>query len=141
MQLLDRQVVTGKPLILLLVPVMEGPRQPVFELNCPGRPIDLRDITKGQFKAANARAAAAMARGPIARATRYDSRRSLIEIALEGSCESAFPAALADGLAGAPRSKLAKIKISPNAIGLHWPMLDADLYVPGLIEGAFGSGV
>jgi hypothetical protein len=22
---------------------------------------------------------------------------------------------------------------------LHWPLLDADLYVPSLIEGAFGS--
>jgi hypothetical protein len=29
-------------------------------------------ISKGQFKAANARGAAAMARGPIARAARYD---------------------------------------------------------------------
>ncbi len=27
-----------------------------------------------------------------------------------------------------------------TASGLHWPLLDADLYVPGLIEGAFGSG-
>jgi hypothetical protein len=32
-----------------------------------------------------------------------------------------------------------KIKISPNGLGLHWPLLDADLYVPALIEGAFGS--
>src|SRR5271163_2188383 len=97
-------------------------------------------ITKGQFKAANARGAATVTRGPIARAARYDSRRGLIVIALEGGCEFAFPAALAEGLANAPRSKLAKIKISPNGLGLHWPLLDADLYVPGLIEGAFGSG-
>ncbi len=46
-------------------------------------------ISKGQFKAANAREAAAMARGPIARAARYDSRRGLIVIALEGGCEFA----------------------------------------------------
>ena len=97
-------------------------------------------ISKGQFRAANVRGAAAMARGPIARAARYDSRRGLIVIALEGGCEFAFPAALTEGLANAPRSKLAKIKISPNGLGLHWPLLDADLYVPGLIEGAFGSG-
>jgi hypothetical protein len=82
----------------------------------------------------------AMARGPIARVARYDPRRGLIVIALEGGCEFAFPAALAEGLADAPRSKLAKIKISPNGLGLHWPLLAADLYVPGLIEGAFGSG-
>ena len=91
-------------------------------------------ITKDQFKAANARGAAAVARGPIAQAARYDSRRGLIVITLEGGCEFAFPVALAEGLADAPRSKLRKIKISPNGLGLHWPLLDADLYVPGLIE-------
>jgi hypothetical protein len=63
----------------------------------------------------------------------------LIVITLEGGCEFSFPAALAEGLASAPRSKLAKIKVSPNGLGLHWPLLDADLYVPALIEGAFGS--
>jgi hypothetical protein len=96
-------------------------------------------ITREQFKAANARGAAAIARGPIARAARYDARRWLIVITLEDGCEFAFPAALAEGLADAPRSKLAKVKVSPNGLGLHWPLLDADLYVPGLIEGAFGS--
>ena len=96
-------------------------------------------ITKVQFKAANARGAAAIARGPIAHAARYDSRRKLIVIALEGGCEFAFPADLAEGLTDMPRSKLAKIQISPNGHGLHWPLLDADLYVPSLIEGAFGS--
>jgi Protein of unknown function (DUF2442) len=95
--------------------------------------------TREQFKAANARGVAAIARGPVARSARYDSRRRLIVITLEGGCELAFPAALAEGLADAPRSKLAKIKISPNGLGLYWPLLDADLYVPGLIEGAFGS--
>ncbi len=87
-------------------------------------------ITKEQFKAANARGAATVARGPIARAARYDSRRGLIVITLEGGCEFAFPVTLAEGLADAPRSKLTKIKISPNGLGLHWPLLDADLYVP-----------
>jgi hypothetical protein len=96
-------------------------------------------ITKEQFKAANSRGAAAVARGPIARAVRYDPRRGLIVITLEGGCEFAFPVALAEGLVGAPRSRLTKIKISPNGLGLQWPLLDVDLYVPGLIEGAFGS--
>ena len=96
-------------------------------------------ITKEQFRAANARGAAAIARGPVAHAARYDARRGMIVIALEGGCEFAFPAALVEGLANAPRSKLAKIEISPNGLGLHWPLLDADFYVPALIDGAFGS--
>jgi hypothetical protein len=96
-------------------------------------------ITREQLKAANERGMAALARGPVAQAARYDSRRGLIVITLKGGCEFAFPVALAEGLADAPRAKLARIKISPNGLGLHWPLLDADLYVPGLIEGTFGS--
>src|SRR2546430_16191858 len=96
-------------------------------------------ITKEQFKAANKRGAAALAHGPVAQAAHYDARRGLIVIELEGGCEFSFPAELAEGLAGAPRSKLSRIEISPNGLGLHWPLLDADLYVPGLIEGTLGS--
>jgi hypothetical protein len=96
-------------------------------------------ITKKQFEAANERGAAAVARGPVARAARYDARRALIVVSLEGGCEFAFPASLAEGLSGAPRAKLSRIAVSPNGLGLHWPLLDADLYVPSLVEGVFGS--
>jgi hypothetical protein len=34
---------------------------------------------------------------------------------------------------------LSHIEITPSGLGLHWPQLDADLFVPGLIEGVFGS--
>src|SRR5450432_164035 len=97
-------------------------------------------VTKEQFKAANKRGKFMLAQGPVARAARYDAKRGLIVVTLNSQCEFSFPAALAEGLAGAPRSKLAKIEISPSGLGLHWPLLDADLYIPGLIEGAFGSG-
>src|SRR5258707_5994285 len=93
-------------------------------------------ITKDQFKAANARGAAAVARGPIAQAARYDSRRGVNVITLEGGCEFAFPVALAERLAGVPRSKLRKIKVKPNGPGLPWPFLDAEFYGPGLLEMA-----
>jgi hypothetical protein len=46
---------------------------------------------------------------------------------------------LAEGLADMSRPKLTKIKISPSGLGLHWPLLETDLYVPQLTEGAFGS--
>jgi hypothetical protein len=96
-------------------------------------------VTKEQFRSANKRGKATLARGPIARAARFDAKRGLVVITLQNECEFSFPVALAQGLAGAPRSKLAKIEISPNGLGLHWPLLDADLYVPGLFEGTLGS--
>ena len=36
-------------------------------------------------------------------------------------------------------SDLSKIEITPTGLGLHWPRLDADLYLPALMEGVFGS--
>ena len=50
-------------------------------------------ITREQIKAANKRGSAAIARGPVARAARYDARRALIVISLEGGCEFSFPTA------------------------------------------------
>jgi hypothetical protein len=45
----------------------------------------------------------------------------------------------AQGLAGAKPSDLAEIEITPSGYGLHWPRLDADLWLPALLEGVFGS--
>ena len=39
--------------------------------------------------------------------------------------------------AGAPQ--LDEIEITPSGFGLHFPRLDADIYVPGLLEGFLGS--
>ena len=50
-----------------------------------------------------------------------------------------FAAERAQGLAGASPSDLAEIEITPSGYGLHWPRLDADLWLPALLEGVFGS--
>ncbi|HET8750413.1 MAG TPA: DUF2442 domain-containing protein, partial [Sphingomicrobium sp.] len=39
----------------------------------------------------------------------------------------------------ADEEALEDIQITPSGLGLHWPKLDADLYVPGLLQGLFGS--
>ncbi|MCB1659588.1 MAG: DUF2442 domain-containing protein, partial [Pseudomonadales bacterium] len=44
-----------------------------------------------------------------------------------------------EGLSHAKPSQLAEIEISPTGLGLHFPTLDADLYIPSLLEGLFGS--
>jgi hypothetical protein len=36
-------------------------------------------------------------------------------------------------------AELAEIEISPLGTGLHWPLLNADLAVEGLLAGVFGS--
>ena len=69
---------------------------------------------------------------------RYDRRSSRIIVALNTGVQIAFPADLAEGLAGAAAADLGQIEISPAGLGLHWPRLDADLYVPSL-QGMLGS--
>jgi hypothetical protein len=76
---------------------------------------------------------------PRAIAARYDRRVSRIIVSLSNGLELAFPPRLAEGLAEARPADLAAIEITPTGLGLHWPRLDADLYLPALLEGVFGS--
>jgi hypothetical protein len=45
----------------------------------------------------------------------------------------------AQGLESATPSQLTKIEISPSGLGLHFPAVDADIYLPALLEGFLGS--
>jgi hypothetical protein len=51
----------------------------------------------------------------------------------------AFAPERAQDLAGARPADLAEIQISPSGYGLHFPRLDADVWLPTLMEGVFGS--
>lgn len=95
-------------------------------------------VTEQQLEEAEARMAESRAAGHAVSA-RYDRRRGRVVVALHTGIELTFPAALAEGLADAPDDKLADIEVSPAGLGLHWPQLNADLYVPALIQGVFGS--
>ena len=72
-------------------------------------------------------------------AARYDRYKARVIVRLNTGVEVTFPAKLAEGLADAPADDLAVIEISPAGLGLHWPRLDADLHVPSLLHGVFGS--
>jgi len=95
-------------------------------------------ITESQFKEAEARMAESRGAGHAISA-RYDRKRGRVVVALHTGVELTFPAQLAEGLADAPADKLEEIEVSPAGLGLHWPQLDADLYVPALLQGLFGS--
>ena len=76
---------------------------------------------------------------PKAIHARYDRRVSRVIVGLDNGLELAFPPRLAQGLEHATPAALAIIEISPLGDGLHWPVIDADLSVPGLLQGVFGS--
>ena len=76
----------------------------------------------------------------ISDAARYDRRVSRIMVNLSNGLELAFPPHLAEGLANAKPADLAVIEITRAGLGLHWPRLDADLYLPPLLEGSALDG-
>lgn len=93
-------------------------------------------VTESQFERARARSERES--GHV-RSVRYDRRRRRVVVRLSTGVEVTFPAELAEGLAGASPEDLAEIEVSPTGMGLHWPRLDADLYVPALLQGVLGS--
>jgi hypothetical protein len=76
---------------------------------------------------------------PHATSARLDRHGARIVIGLSNGLELGVPVDLAQGLAGAKPADLSAIEISPTGLGLHWPRLDADLYLPALMEGMFGT--
>jgi hypothetical protein len=51
----------------------------------------------------------------------------------------ACPPHLAEGLETATDDQLAGVELLGEGYGLHWEALDADLSVPGLLAGLFGT--
>jgi hypothetical protein len=65
--------------------------------------------------------------------------RDRVIIELSTGDEFSFAPRRAQGLEKAKPSDLDVTEISPSGFGLHFPKLDADVWVPALLEGVFGS--
>jgi hypothetical protein len=92
-----------------------------------------------EIEAANKRAAARLSRTPTAIAAHYDPRIDRLVIDLSSGLSIAFRPQDAQGFELAKAEQLAEIEISPSGLGLHFPVIDADIYLPGLLEGFLGS--
>jgi len=95
--------------------------------------------TRNEFEAAKHRAAELKASTPHAIAARYDRKSNRVILSLNTKLEIMFSPKNAQGLEHAKPSELTSIEISPSGFGIHFPKLDADLYVPALLEGFLGS--
>jgi hypothetical protein len=96
-------------------------------------------MTDAQFEAAEARGREMLDREPRASAARYDRATGRVVIELVNGCAYAFPAGLVQDLQGAAEDDLAEVQVDGVGFNLHWPALDADLYVPALVSGVFGT--
>jgi len=64
---------------------------------------------------------------------RYDRKSERIVIDLSSRLTMSFSPSDVQGLENAKPSQLDEIEITPSGFGIHFPKLDADLYVPGLL--------
>ena len=70
----------------------------------------------------------------------YDATRDAIDLRFRSGAAMTVPRQIIPGLdEDVPASALGSISVSPSGDALSWPSLDVDVYVPGLVERAFGT--
>lgn len=95
--------------------------------------------SRDNFKLANKRAKDLQASVPVAVSAHYDRETGRVVIRLSSNLDVSFLPGDAQGLEKATPSQLNEIEISPSGLGIHFPKLDADIYLPALLQGFLGS--
>ena len=99
----------------------------------------MAEPTDTEIDTALERGNAARLHEPRAAAACYDRRLGQVVVELTNGCSFTFPPRLAQGLETATDDQLAQVEILGTGYGLHWDALDADLSIPGLLAGLFGT--
>ena len=63
----------------------------------------------------------------------------LLILKLSDGSRHVIPREDLQGLQSAAKDQIARMEILGNGTGLHWPDLDVDFYVPGLLRGIYGT--
>lgn len=90
------------------------------------------------WEAANNRGQQTLA-GPLAASADYDAPAGEIVIHLNNGDSLRIQTALLQGLGSASPVELADIHLSGRGTGLHFPRMDADFYIPALVDGIYGT--
>jgi Protein of unknown function (DUF2442) len=77
--------------------------------------------------------------GERAVSANYHAGLDLFVVTLSDGGRLVLQRELLEGLQTANRRQLANVEITPLGSGLHWPDLDVDLYVSGLIRNVYGT--
>jgi hypothetical protein len=96
-------------------------------------------VSTDEFGTANERARRQLRKTPPATAAHYDRKMGRVVVSLASGVDISFSPRDAEGLQGATATQLQSIEITPSGLGLTFPKLDADLYLPALLEGLLGS--
>src|ERR1019366_4221600 len=96
------------------------------------------ELTTAEFAAAKARGEARM-RGPRAASAHYDGGRNRVLVRVTTGVELGVAPHDVEGLRHASIEDLKVIEVEAFGLGIHFAKLDADLYVPALLQGVLGS--
>lgn len=69
----------------------------------------------------------------------YNSDADAFDLRFGGGGSMSIPRRIVPGLERASKATMESIVVSPAGDALSWPSLDVDVYVPGLVERAFGT--
>lgn len=94
---------------------------------------------RDRFKAARARGEARAQDGSALVDAHYDGKSDAVCLIFRGGGSMTIPRHAIPGLERQPASVLEAMTLSPAGDALLWPAIDADVYVPGLVERAFGK--
>ena len=96
-------------------------------------------ISDAELDAAEERGRIMQATQPNAVAVHYDRVTGRVVVNLVNGCVYEFPPQLVQDLQGAGPDDLERVIVDGAGFNLHFPTLDADLYVPRLVSGIFGT--
>ena len=69
----------------------------------------------------------------------YDRNNDQVRLLLTNGVTVSIPRKHLQGLENAASSQVSRIEMLGGGTGLHWPQLDVSHYVPGLLNGVFGT--
>ena len=96
-------------------------------------------VSSKDIETANKRGNKRLREGSQAIAAHYDENTERVMVTLGRGVELSLTPSEIEGLKTATADDLREIEISPSGFGLHFPKLDADLFVPALLDGITGS--
>ena len=99
----------------------------------------MAQLTDAEIERAVRRGARASRNEPRAVRVVYDAASAEVLISLQNGCRISFPAPLVQELRNVPADALLSVEVVGTGTGIHFPALDVDLSVEGLMLGLFGT--
>jgi hypothetical protein len=76
---------------------------------------------------------------PRAQSVRFHRPSKRLQIELQDGTAVMIPISSIQGLSEATAKEVESVELLADGYALHWPSLDADATIPGLVAGIFGS--